>query len=144
MSTIPESSLLKLPAMVVQLKQSLLSLHAITSPPPAAVGGDSAAVAAAAAAGNALDAVMSTNAVAQTKILVEQLQQQEAALQQRLAEIDAVQQYQQVQPSILETHANCVAVLAYPGCTFCMVGIYICTRVFLLLLLHRGHVCAAE
>lgn len=142
MSTIPESSLLKLPAMVVQLKQSLLSLHAITSPPPPAVGGDNAAVAA--AAGNALDAVMSTNAVAQTKILVEQLQQQEAALQQRLAEIDAVQQYQQVQPSILETHANCVAVLAYPGCTFCMVGIYICTRVFLLLLLHRGHVCAAE
>ena len=79
--------------VVVQLKQSLLSLHAITSPPAAAVGSDTAA---AAAAGNPLDAVMSTNAVAQTKALLEQLRQEEAALQQRLAEIEAVQQYQQV------------------------------------------------
>lgn len=95
-------SLLKFAAVAVQLKQSLLSLHAITSPPAAAVGGDSA-VAAAAAAGNPLDAVMSTNAVAQTKSLVEQLQQEEAALQLRLAEIDAVQQYQQVRLASLTT-----------------------------------------
>lgn len=103
----------------MQLKQSLLSLHAITSPPAAAVGGDSAP---AAAAGNPLDALMTTNAVAQTKGLLEQLRQEEAALQQRLAEIDAVQQYQQVQASILESHEKSVAVVAYPGC---MVTTYI-------------------
>lgn len=76
------------PCCVVQLKQSLLSLHAITSSPPD--GGDSPA------GGNPLDAVMSTDAVAQTKGLLEELQQEEAALQQRLAEMDAVQQYEQV------------------------------------------------
>lgn len=70
------------------MKQSLLSLHAITS--SSADGGDSAA------AGSALDAVMSTNAVAQTKGLLEQLHQEEAALQQRLIEIDALQKYEQV------------------------------------------------
>lgn len=87
--------------MVVQLKQSLLSLHAITSPPAAADGGASAA------AGNPLSAVMATNAVAQTKGLLEQLRQEEAALQQRLAEIDAVQQYQQVWASFLAEQAKC-------------------------------------
>lgn len=87
--------------MVVQLKQSLLSLHAITSPPAAADGGASAA------AGNPLNAVMATNAVAQSKGLLEQLRQEEAALQQRLAEIDAVQQYQQVRASILAEQAKC-------------------------------------
>lgn len=80
------------------MKQSLLSLHAISSPPTGA-GGDTAA-AAAAAAGNPLDAVMSTSAVTQTKSLLEQLRQEEGALQQRLAEIDAEQQYQQVRASI--------------------------------------------
>ena len=74
----------------MQLKQSLQSLHAITT--PSATDGDSAA------AGNPLDAVMSTDAVAQTKGLLEELQQEEAALQQQLAEIDAVQQYEQVCP----------------------------------------------
>ena len=72
----------------MQLKQSLQSLHAITSPP--ADGGDSTA------GSNPLDAAMSTDAVAQTKGLLEELQQEEAALQQRLAQIDGAQQYEQV------------------------------------------------
>lgn len=70
---------------MVQLKQSLLSLHAITGD-----AGDTATE------GNPLDAVMSTDAVAQTKGLLEDLQQEEAALQQRLAEVDAARQYEQV------------------------------------------------
>ena len=112
--------------MVVQLKQSLLSLHAISSASAAASGGTAAA-----AAGNPLDAVMSTNAVIQTKSLLEQLRQEEIALQQRLAEIDAMQQYQQVQASTYVKYAKCVAVLAYPGCMFCMVSTYILQNVYM-------------
>ena len=62
---------------------------------------------ASAAGGNPLSAVMATNAVAQTKGLLEQLRQEEAALQQRLADINAVQQYQQVRASFLAEQAKC-------------------------------------
>ena len=97
--------------MVMQLKQSLLSLHAITS--SSADDGDSTA------AGSPLDAV--TNAVAQTKVLLEQLHQEEAALQQRLTEIDALQKYEQVWTSLDSCQASCPAVGASPPGTLCVV-----------------------
>ena len=72
----------------MQLKQSLLSLHGITAGSPNSADSQ--------AGGDPLAAVMSTSAVAQTAGLLDQLRQEEAALQQRLLEMDAVQQYEQV------------------------------------------------
>ena len=75
----------------LQLKQSLLGLHSIASLQGSGEGQ---------AAGSPLDDMLSSNAVAQTRELLEQLKQEEAALQQRVVEIDAVQQYEQVRQSL--------------------------------------------
>ncbi len=70
---------------MLQLKQSLVSLHDIHSPQSGPRGG--------AATNSPLDAVMTTSAASQTQELVEQLKQEEAQLQQRMVEIDAQLQY---------------------------------------------------
>ncbi len=70
---------------MLQLKQSLVSLHDIHSPQQGPMGG--------AATDNPLEAVMSTSAASQTEELVEQLKREEAQLQQRMVEIDAQLQY---------------------------------------------------
>ena len=66
----------------------MLSLHNIHTPSPGNLDG--------AAPGSPLEAIMATNAMSQSLGLVEQLKQEEAALQERLAEIDAQQQNEQV------------------------------------------------
>lgn len=78
----------------MQLKQSLVGLHSIASPQGSGEGQ---------AGGSPLDDMPSSNAVAQTKGLLEQLKQEEAALQQRVMEIDAVQMYEQVRQ---QTHLS--------------------------------------
>ena len=70
---------------MLQLKQSLVSLHDIHSPQSGPRGG--------AATNSPLDAVMTTSAASQTQELVEQLKQEETQLQQRMVEIDAQLQY---------------------------------------------------
>jgi len=70
---------------MLQLKQSLVSLHDIHSPQSGPRGG--------AATNSPLDAVMTTSAALQTQELVEQLKQEETQLQQRMVEIDAQLQY---------------------------------------------------
>lgn len=70
---------------MLQLKQSLVSLHDIHSPQQGPGGG--------AATSSPLDAVMTTSAASQAQELVEQLKQEEAQLQQRMVEIDAQLQY---------------------------------------------------
>ena len=70
---------------MLQLKQSLVSLHDIHSLRPGPRGG--------AATNSPLEAVMTTSAASQTQQLVEQLKQEEAQLQQRMVEIDAQLQY---------------------------------------------------
>ena len=76
--------------LVVQLRQSLVSLHDIRAPTAGVVTG------ATATAGNPLEGVIATTAASETQGLVEKLKQEEAALQQRLLEIEAQQQYEQV------------------------------------------------
>ena len=70
---------------MLQLKQSVVSLHDIHSPQQGPRGG--------AATDSPLEAVMTTSAAAQAQELVEQLKQEAAQLQQRMLEIDAQLQY---------------------------------------------------
>ena len=71
--------------VMLQLKQSLMSLHDIHSPQQGPRAG--------AATDSPLEAVMATSAASQAQELVEQLKQEEAQLQQRMVEIDAQLQY---------------------------------------------------
>jgi uncharacterized protein YceH (UPF0502 family) len=67
---------------MLQLKQSVVSLHDIQQGPRGGAATDSP-----------LEAVMTTSAASQAQELVEQLKQEEAQLQQRMLEIDAQLQY---------------------------------------------------
>ena len=73
----------------------MVSLHDIHSPSTETTEG--------AASADPLTAVLATNASSEAQGLVDQLKQEEAALQQRLAEIDAQQQYEQVR---LQSHSH--------------------------------------
>ena len=77
----------------MQLKQAILSLRTVHDPKSAAGG----SVEGSRGVGP-LEAVATTSAAAETQVLVDKLREEEEALQQRLAVLDAQLQYEQVCP----------------------------------------------
>ena len=77
---------------MVQLKQALQALHDINEAPgEEPLGGPQTPR----PASEALAAVQATSAGSQAAVLLQQLKQEEEVLQQRLAELEAVQHYEQ-------------------------------------------------